>query len=324
MSESGDNAAYLVIREGSKWTDVFRLLEGESVTIGRAPTNRVVVKDERCSRNHAEVFSSKGSWVLRDLESRNGTTVNNKRVGADHVLSPGDIIRVGSACMAYVDDLSKAFPDSGSVLRASQPITGSTDAGLDPAIDLDADDSVFDLEPNEPTHITHRRQQSRYLEPGYDLDSVSETGSSSPGSTPKVGRAAAVLCRLAFELAKSPDTSSIATVALDGLLTGTPADAGAILLCDPKAEGNRSESLIEVVQRSDSPHKYQQVSQFLAETVLREGQGVLARNIMDDSQLGARDSSGDILATSVLCAPFRHERVTWDWFTSIQPTLADR
>ena len=38
--------AYLVIREGSKWTDVFRLVDGESVTIGRAPTNAIVVKDE--------------------------------------------------------------------------------------------------------------------------------------------------------------------------------------------------------------------------------------------------------------------------------------
>ena len=50
--------AYLVIREGSKWTDVFRLVDGESVTVGRAPTNEIVIKDERCSRNHAEVFQS--------------------------------------------------------------------------------------------------------------------------------------------------------------------------------------------------------------------------------------------------------------------------
>ena len=32
--------AYLVIREGSKWTDVFRLVDGESITVGRAPTTK--------------------------------------------------------------------------------------------------------------------------------------------------------------------------------------------------------------------------------------------------------------------------------------------
>src|SRR5690606_1164288 len=94
-------------------------------------TNRIVVKDERCSRCHAEVFPSGGRWVLRDLESRNGTTVNGGRVAADHPLQPGDIIRVGSACMAFVDNLSRAFPDSKSVLRAAQPIGGSTDLGAE-------------------------------------------------------------------------------------------------------------------------------------------------------------------------------------------------
>ena len=131
MGETSDIAAYLVIREGSKWTDVFRLLPGESVTIGRAPTNRIVVKDERCSRNHAEVFPSQGEWVLRDLESRNGTTVNGTRLTSDQKLAPGDIIRVGSACLAFVDNLSQAFPDSRSVLRASQPVGGSTDQGAE-------------------------------------------------------------------------------------------------------------------------------------------------------------------------------------------------
>ena len=38
---------------------------------------------------------------------------------------------------------------------------------------------------------------------------------------------------------------------------------------------------------------------------MREGQAVLARNVMDDSQLGSRDSKGEILATSVICAPIR-------------------
>ena len=59
--------AYLVIREGVKWSDVFRLVPGQSVTIGRAPTNQIVVKDERCSRTHVEVFMSGGRWLLRDL-----------------------------------------------------------------------------------------------------------------------------------------------------------------------------------------------------------------------------------------------------------------
>ena len=69
---------------------------GESVTLGRAPTNTIVVKDERCSRNHAEVFQAQGSWKLRDLESRNGTMVSGEQLTTDHSLEPGDIILTGT------------------------------------------------------------------------------------------------------------------------------------------------------------------------------------------------------------------------------------
>ncbi|TWT41441.1 sigma 54-interacting transcriptional regulator [Botrimarina hoheduenensis] len=318
MPDSAEITAYLVIREGSKWTDVFRLLPGEAVTIGRAPTNRVVVKDERCSRNHSEVFSSAGEWVLRDLESRNGTTLNGTRIGADQTLKPGDIIRVGNVCLAFVDDLQAAFPDSQNVLRASQRITGSTDVGLE-AVNLlledkpgegEDDASIFEADQNEPTHITHRRDQSRYLGPVADDESSELSGVAleSAASTPKVGRAAAMLCRLAFDLAKAGSIADVARTALDGLFSGTAADAGAILLMRSReATGENTDDLVETAARSDTTHRYHRVSRFLASTVLRERQGVLARNIMDDSQLGARDSSGDILATSVLCVPIRHE-----------------
>ena len=45
-----------------------------------------------------------------------------------------------------------------------------------------------------------------------------------------MGRAAANLCRLAFELAKATDVVTLANVALDGLFEGTQVDAGALLL----------------------------------------------------------------------------------------------
>src|SRR6516162_4967323 len=98
--------AYLVIREGSKWTDVFRLMPGQTVTIGRAPTNQIVIKDERCSRAHAEVFHTQGRWVIRDLESRNGTLVGADVIRGDHTLAAGEIIRIGHSQLAFVQDLT--------------------------------------------------------------------------------------------------------------------------------------------------------------------------------------------------------------------------
>lgn len=286
--------AYLVIREGSEWTDVFRLVEGESVTIGRAPTNVIVIKDERCSRNHAEVFQTQGIWTLRDLDSRNGTVLDGARITTDRKLQPGDIIRIGNSHLAFVDNLSQAFPDAGSVLRSARPVEGEGST-IRPALD-DAEDV---LDAVEAAQITHRRDKSQFLEP-----EEGDTGA----SVPAVGRAAAQLCRLAFELAKATNVVGLANIALDGLFEGTHVDAGAMLLRSRGPSGARDRDTLDVIaSRTDSSHGYQRVSQFLAATVLRDGQGVLARNVMDDSQLGARDSSGDMLATSVLCAPIRHE-----------------
>jgi Nif-specific regulatory protein len=285
--------AYLVIREGSKWTDVFRLVDGESITVGRAPTNAIVVKDERCSRNHAEVFQSQGLWTLRDLDSRNGTLVDGQRIHADYSLQAGDIVRIGNSQLAFVHDLSQAFPDSHTLLRGAQAVeTVRADRG---STQID-NESV--LETYEPTTITHRSGQSRFLEPPEEEDGEQ--------LIPKVGRAAANLCRLAFELAKAPDVVTLANTALDGLFEGTQVDAGAMLLRDRTPPSNQSLDQLELISsRSDTPHRYHRVSQFLSSTVMREGQAVLARNVMDDSQLGSRDSKGDILATSVICAPIR-------------------
>ena len=121
--------AYLIIREGSKWADVVRLVPGESVTMGRAPTNTIVVKDERCSRNHAEAFLAKGEWKLRDLESRNGTLVSGERLTSDHALQSGDIIQIGNTHLAFVHDLTQAFPDTSTLLRSSKAVDSGKEDG---------------------------------------------------------------------------------------------------------------------------------------------------------------------------------------------------
>jgi transcriptional regulator with GAF, ATPase, and Fis domain/pSer/pThr/pTyr-binding forkhead associated (FHA) protein len=285
--------AYLVIREGTKWSDVFRLIPGQSVLVGRAPTNQIVIKDERCSRTHLEVFLADGLWTVRDLESRNGTIVGNDVIHGDYVLKPNDIIRIGHTQLVFVHKLSEAFTDSSTVIRRSSP-----DSENLPVLPLEEESNV--LTSGEPTTITHRRGSTKFLTPaGGDED----TGVS------KIGRAAAKLCRMAFELAKAPDETALAELALKGLADETHTDAGAVLLLPWRFQGeSQAENLEILASRSTSAHRYHRISNFLASTVMREGEAVLARNVIGDSTLGSRDSRGEILATSVICAPIRRGR----------------
>ncbi len=290
--------AYLVIREGAKWTDVYRLVPGQQVTLGRAPTNHIVIKDERCSRNHAEVFEIEGRWHLRDLDSRNGTRVGTQPVQGDYMLQPEDVVHVGKVQLQFVHDVSTVFPDSSALLQRAGP---NADTLSEDDLEMSEDGESVLSGDEETNQITHRAHQTRFL--------TGQAGSDSGGNIPKVGRAATALCRLAFELAKAPDLTQMSELVLSGLFAETRIDAGALLLLPREFAGTPSASDLEVVAAKTMPEEtYHRVSDFLATTVLREGEAVLARNVMDDSVLGGRDSKGEIHATSVMCAPVRRGR----------------
>jgi Nif-specific regulatory protein len=295
--------AYLVIREGTKWSDVYRLVPGRTVTIGRAGTNQIVIKDERSSRQHAEIFVTRGNWTLRDLDSRNGSYVGERQIRGDYTLQPGDVIRIAGCYLAFVQDLTQAFPDpiSGAPGLAQLPVGDETVIGQFVADtgEIEADSDLMD-ETHDLTTITHRRNQTRFLVPGGQNEVA----------VPRLGQAAAKLCRLAFELASEPDIQSVAHLALNGLFESTHVDAGALLLLPRDANGAdvTPADLQVVASRTDVEPSYHRPSAFLAATTLRDGEAVLARNIEGDSQLATKDSKGEFHATGVICAPIRQDR----------------
>lgn len=63
--------------------------------IGRDPANGLRLSHETVSRLHAELTLRGGLWVLRDLGSTNGTTVNGRRVTGSVVVKAGDMVSFG-------------------------------------------------------------------------------------------------------------------------------------------------------------------------------------------------------------------------------------
>lgn len=71
-------------------------INGPTVTIGRAPDNVLVIgADAYASGYHAKIYWEQGGWWLTDLNSSNGTTVNDQIVAGPWKLSPRDVIKVG-------------------------------------------------------------------------------------------------------------------------------------------------------------------------------------------------------------------------------------
>jgi len=69
-------------------------LSSRPVTIGRAPDNDIPIDNLAVSNYHARVYSEAGRLVIEDLDSLNGTFVNDMRVERA-TLKDGDLISVG-------------------------------------------------------------------------------------------------------------------------------------------------------------------------------------------------------------------------------------
>jgi transcriptional regulator with GAF, ATPase, and Fis domain len=283
--------AYLVIQEDNKWSDVFRLIIGRRVTIGRSPTNTIVVRSEQVSRYHAEIFHAEGHWLVRDLDSRNGTSVEGIRLVSDHLLENQQAVQIGKSVLTFYDQLPAQMGlDDPPTLTNIQ--AQATEAGL-VLEDIQDSNGLLTEQETEPPQIVHRKHETELL----NCDHPAEAGSS-------IGRSAWQLCRLAFSLAGQTTFANAARLALDGLFENTGVSAGAIWLVRSGSK-DQVPDLDLVASRSDQQLTYRRISSYLARTVTETGEAILAQDIADDSNIGLRDSKGEILAQSVICAPLR-------------------
>jgi len=73
---------------------------GENTSMGRSPSNDIVLKEAKVSRQHAAINFLHGDYVLVDLKSSNGVFVNGQKI-EEHTLKDGDEISVGSFRLLY-------------------------------------------------------------------------------------------------------------------------------------------------------------------------------------------------------------------------------
>lgn len=73
-------------------------LTGAEISLGRAASNTVVLDDEFVSSHHARVYQDprSGQWAIEDLNSTNGTVVNQQRIGQPTILPARVPVRIGA------------------------------------------------------------------------------------------------------------------------------------------------------------------------------------------------------------------------------------
>lgn len=101
------------------------LEKGASVSIGRKATNDIVIENLAVSGRHAKIDSVEDGFLLTDLQSKNGSFVNEQLI-TSHYLSHGDIITIGKHTIEFKYGEGEIQPRS-------------TDAGMDQTMVMDTE-----------------------------------------------------------------------------------------------------------------------------------------------------------------------------------------
>src|SRR4051812_27427336 len=75
-----------------------------SLVLGRSPDCDIRLHDILASREHCGLEPQEGGWVLIDLASRNGTTVNGQRITRQK-MADNDVIIVGRTRISFHDEV---------------------------------------------------------------------------------------------------------------------------------------------------------------------------------------------------------------------------
>lgn len=254
----------LVIAGPSKDSTIV-LPDGEA-TIGRDPANAVAIVDPSVSRKHCLLHQEEhGRFLIRDLDSRNGTLVNGLAV-KEQLLRHGDEIATGDSAFLFLVEESDV---AGSASRVE-----FDDGGLVAHTKL--------LDPKEVV----------YLQPDRLLQEL-------PGSS-QVARNLSALLKISRVVHGIRDLEELQAQLLDLIFEVIPAGRGAILL----AEGIDQEfSCMYARTRYAGQPQLVRVSRTITRKVMQENVAILGVDVLASEKLRDIESLAGSKVRSLLCVP---------------------
>ena len=116
---------------------IFALNE-ESLVIGRETAANLCIADASVSRRHSKIEKKESGFVLTDLESLNGTFVNDVPVKS-RLLEHGDRVRIGDSQFLFLTHEGDATSKSSDVrLEEAHVVSGST-------VQIRFDDAIYQM-----------------------------------------------------------------------------------------------------------------------------------------------------------------------------------
>jgi putative nucleotidyltransferase with HDIG domain len=249
---------------------VFTLEEGQTLTMGRTAQCDVHLDDPSVSRRHCTIaLLPNGLLQVRDLESANGTFVNERPIKDAATARPGDLVRLGAAILEVRDP-------SGITARPDQTIF----------VDESTVESVI---------------QKRIEPSSFEWLKPVAGGAPELALLKRAQRHLSTLHRVSELLAAARDTSALSDATLRMILDVLSADRAAIVLRG--REGGRAEVLAARSKvRPDEPFA---VSRTLVADVIAQGISIFAHDASSDIRFADGQSVIGQRVRSVMCVPLR-------------------
>lgn len=261
-------ATLLVIRGPGIGTQ-FELRESTQ-RIGRDSSCDIHFDDSETSRNHADVLWSDGQFVLKDLNSSNGTHVNGKKI-REQALEPGDRIQIGKRVMVY---------------RPSAPARKPIDSNVD----------IVQLGEADASQIIGRADLEDPLDGTIAFDSEKQK------KTPSNRSHWEIMYRTSVAVSRTLDIDQLLRQILDLIFQWVECDHGCIMLADMET-GQLRPSYRK--NRRPKPLHRMTISKTILDYVLKHEEGVLTSNAKDDGRWNTSASIENNGICEAICVPMR-------------------
>ena len=106
----------------------YTLTQGKSLTVGRMEANDVVIENLAVSGHHAKIDSVGDGFLITDLQSKNGTFINNEPINS-HWLQNNDEILIGKHVLVFAYAAGEAQPAAASASPGAMDQTMVMDTG---------------------------------------------------------------------------------------------------------------------------------------------------------------------------------------------------
>jgi len=255
----------LLVIAGPSKDQTIPLPDGEA-TIGRDPANVVAIIDPSVSRKHCLLRREEdGRFLIRDMESRNGTVVNGLPV-KEQFLRHGDEIATGDSLFLF---LLEEEDRPGSASR----------------VEFD------DGQPMAETRLIHPKE-AVYLQPDRLLQELPATS--------QVGRNLNALLKISRVVHAIRDLEELQAQLLDLIFEVVPAGRGAILLSD--GDGEEFNSLYARTRQGGQPQLVR-VSRTIARKAMKENVAILGVDVSSTGNFREVESLVASNVRSLVCVP---------------------